>query len=62
MPATGYLYELHRAGELIATGHLPADQTLEPGDTITIGQQSGTVHEIRNSGDTEPRIIVRLDP
>ena len=59
----GYLYELRRGGELIATGHLPADKKLEPGDTITIGEQSGTVQEIRTApGEPEPRIIVRLDP
>ena len=36
-----YRYELRRGEEVIATGHLSREESLEVGERITIGSQSG---------------------
>jgi hypothetical protein len=37
----GYRYELRRGNEVVATGHLSHEQSLEVGDRIQIGSQAG---------------------
>jgi len=38
----GYRYELRRGDEVVATGHLNHEQSLEVGDRVQIGGQPGS--------------------
>lgn len=56
-----YRYELRRADEVIATGHLNSERPLEVGERIAIGRQSGIVRSIEPLlGEREQRLVVQL--
>lgn len=56
-----YRYELRRGDEVIATGHLSVEQTLEVGERLTIGSRSGIVRSIEPLlGEREQRLVVQL--
>jgi hypothetical protein len=56
-----YRYELRRADEVVATGHLSREQPLEIGDRIEIGGQSAIVRTIEPLlGESEQRLVLRL--
>jgi hypothetical protein len=58
-----YRYELRRADELIATGHLNHDQPFQVGDEVEIGGQSGIVRTIEPVlGERELRLVIQLSP
>jgi hypothetical protein len=57
----GYRYELRRGDEMVATGHLSHEQSLEVGDRIQIGAQSGIVLTVEPLlGEDEVRLVVQL--
>jgi hypothetical protein len=57
----GYRYELRRGNEVVATGHLSHEQSLEVGDRIQIGGQAGIVHRVEPLlGEGEVRLFVQL--
>jgi hypothetical protein len=61
MPAFAYGYELRRAEEVVATGHLTEEQALEIGDRIVIGGLLGIVRAIEPVlGEREFRLVVQL--
>ena len=45
--ARAYRYELWYLGRPLAAGRLTHDRPLEPGDTVTIGVNSGVVREVK---------------
>ena len=56
-----YRYELRRADEVVATGHLNYEQPLEVGDRIEIGGQAGIVRAVEPLlGEREVRLVVQL--
>lgn len=56
-----YRYELRRCDEVIATGHLSVEQTVEVGERLTIGSRSGIVRSIEPLlGEREQRLVVQL--
>jgi hypothetical protein len=56
-----YRYELRRADELIATGHLNPDQPFQVGDEVEIGGQPGIVRTIEPVlGEHELRLVLEL--
>jgi hypothetical protein len=56
-----YRYELRRADEVIATGHMSREQPLEVGERIAIGSHAGIVRAIEPLlGDRELRLVVQL--
>jgi hypothetical protein len=56
-----YRYELRRADEVVATGHLSREQPLEVGEQIAIGNQVGIVRTIEPLlGEREMRLVVQL--
>jgi hypothetical protein len=56
-----YRYELRRADELIATGHVNRDQPLQVGDEVEIGGHSGIVRTIEPVlGERELRLVIQL--
>jgi hypothetical protein len=56
-----YRYELRRGDELVATGHLNNEQSLEVGDRIQIGGQAGVVRTVEPLlGEGEVRLVVQL--
>lgn len=61
MDGVVYRFELRRADEVIATGHLSWEQPLEVGDEIKIGRREGIVHTIEPIvGEQELRLVVQL--
>jgi hypothetical protein len=61
MPSFAYRYELRRGDEVIATGHLTRERSLEVGERITIGASAGIVRAIEPIlGEAELRVIVEL--
>ena len=63
MRQRAYVYELRRANEVIATGHLLQETALAIGDPISIGAHSGIVDGIVPiPGQNGQRLIVRLPP
>jgi preprotein translocase subunit YajC len=57
----GYRYELRRGDEVVATGHLNHEQSLEVGDRIQIGGQVGIVRTVEPLlGEGEVRLVVQL--
>ena len=58
-----YSYELRRGDQIVATGHLNHDQTLEAGARIGIAGHTGIVREIiPGVGHNPARLIVELLP
>lgn len=61
MDGVVYRFELRRADEVIATGHLSWDQPLEIGDLVKIGRREGIVRAIQPLlGEQELRLVVQL--
>jgi hypothetical protein len=46
VPGVDYRYELRRADEVVATGHLNREQPLEVGERLEIGGQIGIVRAV----------------
>jgi hypothetical protein len=56
-----YRFELRRADEIIATGHLSPEAPLEVGDPVKIGRRLGIVRTIEPLlGELELRLVVQL--
>jgi hypothetical protein len=56
-----YRFELRRADEIIATGHLSPEEPLEVGDAIRIGRRQGIIRTIEPLlGEPELRMVVQL--
>ncbi len=56
-----YRYELRRGDEVIATGHLSSEHSLEVGERLTIGSRSGIVRVVEPLlGERELRLVVQL--
>jgi hypothetical protein len=56
-----YRYELRRGDEVVATGHLNYERSLEIGDRLEIGGQFATVRAIEPQlGERELRLVVQL--
>jgi hypothetical protein len=56
-----YRYELKRADEVLATGHLNRDTPLAAGDRITINGREGIVRSVEPSfGTLEQRLVIQL--
>ena len=63
MAGVEYRYELRRADEVVATGHLTYEQPLEVGDRIEIGGQPGIVRTVEPLlGEREVRLVVQVLP
>ena len=61
MAAFVYRYELRRGEEVVSTGHLTREQTLEVGDRLLIGGLPGIVRRIEPLlGERELRLVVQL--
>ena len=56
-----YRYELRRGEEVLSTGHLAQEQTLEVGERIEIGGVLGIVRAVEPVlGEREFRLVVQL--
>lgn len=56
-----YRYELRRASEVVATGHLAQEEPFELGDTVSIGGYAGVVRRVEPAlGTRELRLVVEL--
>jgi hypothetical protein len=56
-----YRYELRRGDEVVATGHLRYERSLEIGDQLAIGGELATVRAIEPQlGERELRLVVQL--
>jgi hypothetical protein len=56
-----YRYEVRRAEEVIATGHLSLEEALEVGERIAIGMHSGIVRSVEPLlHERELRLVVQL--
>jgi hypothetical protein len=56
-----YRFELRRADEIIATGHLSPEEPLEVGDPVKIGRRLGIVRTIEPLlGELELRLVVQV--
>jgi hypothetical protein len=56
-----YRYELRRGDEILATGHLTNDESLEVGQSIKIGKREGVIQTVEPLvGELELRIVVQL--
>lgn len=61
MSAFEYRYELRRGDEVVATGHLLREQSLEVGERLTIGSREGTVRVVEPLlGEREQRLVIQL--
>jgi hypothetical protein len=63
LPVAGveYRYELRRGDEVVATGHLTRERTLEIGERLEIGGQPGIVRSIEpRLGQRELDLVVQL--
>ena len=61
MAGVEYRYELRRADEVVATGHVNYEQPLEIGDRLEIGGQPGIVRTVEPLlGELEVRLVVQL--
>jgi hypothetical protein len=57
-----YRYELRCGDDVIATGHLSREASLEAGDRLTIGGRLGVVRSIEPLfRERELRLVVRLE-
>jgi hypothetical protein len=56
-----YRYELRRGDEIVATGHLSAEEPFSVGDPIMIGERQGIVRSVEPVlGERELRLLVQL--
>jgi UDP-3-O-[3-hydroxymyristoyl] glucosamine N-acyltransferase len=56
-----YRYELRRGDAVIATGHWSVEQSVEVGERISIGGQSGVVRSVEpRLGEHELHLIVQV--
>jgi hypothetical protein len=56
-----YRFELRRAEDIVATGHLSWEEPLEVGDSIAIGRRQGIIRTIEPLlGEQETRLVVQL--
>jgi hypothetical protein len=56
-----YRFELRRAEDVVATGHVSWEEPLEVGDSITIGRRQGIIRTIEPLlGEQEMRLVVQL--
>jgi hypothetical protein len=56
-----YRFELRRADEILATGHLSWEEPLTVGDSITIGRRRGIIRMIEPLlGEAELRMVVQV--
>ena len=56
-----YRFELRRAEDVVATGHVSWEEPLEVGDSITIGRRQGIIRTIEPLlGEQETRLVVQL--
>ncbi len=56
-----YRFELRRAEDVVATGHVNWEEPLEVGDSITIGRRQGIIRTIEPLlGEQEMRLVVQL--
>ena len=61
MGGINYRYELRRADEVVATGHLSRERPLEVGENLEIGGQLGIVRTIEPLlGEQELRLVLQL--
>lgn len=61
MEKVAYRFELRRAEDVVATGHVSWEEPLEVGDSITIGRRQGTIRTIEPLlGEQEMRLVVQL--
>ena len=61
MGGIDYVYELRRGDEVVATGHLSREQSLEVGDRLRIGGREGIVRIVEPLlGERELRLVVQL--
>lgn len=61
MEGVDYRFELRRAEEIVATGHMSWTEPLEVGDWITVGRREGIVRAIEPlPGEHEMRLVVQL--
>ena len=63
MAAVDYRYELRGGDEVVATGHLSREESLEIGDRIEVGGLHAIVRTIEPLlGESELRLVLRLLP
>ena len=56
-----YRYELRLVDEVVATGHLTRDETLDVGEHVVIGGRAGIVRSIEpRLGERELDVVVQL--
>lgn len=56
-----YRYELRLADEVVATGHLTRDESLEVGEQVVIGGRAGIVRSVEpRFGERELDLVVQL--
>jgi hypothetical protein len=61
VPGVEYRYELRRAEEVIATGHLSREQPLQVGQHLVLAGRPGIVRSIEPLlGERELRLVVQL--
>jgi hypothetical protein len=61
MDGTAYRFELRRADEILATGHLNPEAPLEVGDRIEIARRQGIVRTIEPMlGQPEMRLVMQV--
>jgi hypothetical protein len=60
---TAYRYELRHGDEIVSTGHLTLERTLEVGDRVAIEGHEGLVYSVEPLlGANELRLVVELLP
>ena len=58
-----YRYELRRGDEIVSTGHLTLEQSLDVGDRVAIGGHEGLVYSVEPLlAGNELRLVVQLLP
>jgi hypothetical protein len=61
MGAFTYRYELRRGEDVVSTGHLTQDRSLEVGERIEIGGELGIVRAVEPLlGERKLRLVVQL--
>jgi hypothetical protein len=60
MISVDYRYELRHREEIVATGHLSREESLEVGDRLTVGSREGIVRDDRFVPERSQ--IIQADP
>ena len=61
MPTLEYIYELRRGEEVVATGRLTRQETIDVGDRIEIAKREGVVRSVDPVlGEHGLRLVVQL--